>query len=104
MPTEARALLMILRWLRRKAAPVLTARERVDLWREYQGVCEQRLNQGFIEYGDRSFDEDLDKLLDEISQELADTSNWAFVGWVRVRRMRAALARARDGKRLGDDR
>jgi hypothetical protein len=49
------------------------------------------MEQGRIEYGDRSFSRDPDALLAEIQQEALDLCNWGYVAWHRVERMRRAL-------------
>lgn len=56
-----------------------------------------RLEAGRAEYGDRSFDADPARLVDEVEQELLDVVGWAFILYRRLARRTAAL---RDGPRL----
>lgn len=53
-----------------------------------------RLNQGAKDYGEKSFSRHLPDLLGELEQELLDQAGWAYVGWCRIQRLKAALAEA----------
>lgn len=66
----------------------------LDKWDAFISQARERMEQGRIEYGDRSFSRDPDALLAEIQQEALDLCNWGFVAWHRVERMRAALRMA----------
>lgn len=52
-----------------------------------------RLEQGRVEYGDKSFDADPIKLIGEMQQEALDLCNWGFIAWRRLEAMRLALLR-----------
>jgi hypothetical protein len=65
-------------------------------WPKFAANCRTRLDHGREAYGDRSFAAHPTELCREIAEELEDVSAWAFVLWVRVQRLREALA---DGER-----
>jgi len=62
-------------------------------WFEFMARVRERLAQGDREYGDRSFARPAHELAGEIEEELFDTAAWSFIAWMRVRRLRAELAR-----------
>lgn len=48
---------------------------------EFRARAHERLLRGKVEYGDRSFTQSEQVLLDEVMQELLDAWNWAFIAW-----------------------
>ena len=52
---------------------------------DFQRACRERMAQGAIDYGDRSFGADPEDLLTEVLSELEDCANWSFILWCRVR-------------------
>jgi hypothetical protein len=50
-----------------------------------------RLEKGQEEYGNRSFEQPLDVLSNEVLEELEDTAIWSFIIWVRVQSLRQRL-------------
>jgi len=54
------------------------------------------MQQGQREYGDASFSRPLPDLQREISEELLDVANWAYIMWCRVDAMREATGRCGD--------
>lgn len=48
-----------------------------------------RLDQGYREYGDRSFERHADHILEELQQEALDLAGWGFILWARIDRIRA---------------
>lgn len=57
-------------------------------------ALDTRLGAGAKEYGERSFSRTLPELLGEIEQEVLDISGWSHVIFVRLRRLREAMAEA----------
>ena len=53
-------------------------------WPAFDKVMQQRLQNGFEEYGDNSFDRDPRVTLGEIEQELLDVVGWGFILWTRL--------------------
>jgi len=47
-----------------------------------------RLYVGAQTYGDASFERALPETADEIMQELLDVAGWAWIAWVRLKRVR----------------
>lgn len=60
-------------------------------WRVFASRVEERLKEGQIEYGDKSFAKDPDALITEIQQELEDIAGWGLILWVRLERVRANI-------------
>ena len=60
-------------------------------WPDYARAVRDRLEQGRIEYQDRSFSRDSAELLEELQQEALDLAGWGFVLWHRLEQMREAL-------------
>ncbi len=52
-----------------------------------------KLHEGHAEYGDKSFSEDPTQLLKELTDEALDITGWGFILWVRLRALRAELAK-----------
>lgn len=50
---------------------------------EFVGLLKARLEQGAIDYGDKSFHRP--GTAEEILDELVDVAGWAFVAWVQMR-------------------
>jgi hypothetical protein len=50
-----------------------------DRWPDYAKRCYQRLEVGEREYGDRSFADRPDVLLQQIREELEDVAAWSFI-------------------------
>ena len=50
-----------------------------------------RLALGRERYGDRSFSLPVERLLQEVEEELLDQAAWAFIAWRRLRAARGAL-------------
>jgi hypothetical protein len=55
---------------------------------EYFAAIRARLERGAEDYGDKSYELDDDRILDEIEQELLDLAGWAFLRFARLRRLR----------------
>jgi hypothetical protein len=66
--------------------------EAVRAWGAFTAAVSQRREQGRHVYGDRSFHRAPEALVGEIAEELLDVAGWAFILWVRLDRMRAAVA------------
>lgn len=49
-----------------------------------------RLEAGAVEYGEQSFERPVAQILSEMQEELLDVAGWAFIGWTRLQRLRAA--------------
>lgn len=60
---------------------------------------ELKVERGALDYGDRSFELPPDRLFEELEAELLDICGWGFVLWVRLQKMREAMAR--DLNRVG---
>lgn len=60
-------------------------------WPEFRDRMRNRLEAGAIEYGDASFTRPARLLSNEIEEELLDVVGWAFMLWVRVRKMEPLL-------------
>ena len=63
--------------------------------RDFEDFVERlsrRLEQGERVYCNRSFNKDLDILLDELEEELYDQAVWAFIAWTRLRKKRVETA------------
>lgn len=60
---------------------------------EFFAALRERLKQGAIAYGDKSFARDPAELLGELEQEALDLAGWGRVLWQRVRTLRAAVER-----------
>ena len=58
---------------------------------DFQKSCRDRMDQGLVEYGDKSFSADPATLVGEVQQELEDVANWSFILWTRVKALQAAL-------------
>lgn len=72
----------------------MTPAERSRFLTAFDERCAARDQQGAREYGDRSFTStSLLQLVDEISDELIDTSNWSRILWVRLQAVREAIVR-----------
>ena len=54
-----------------------------------------RLEQGAIEYGDKSFHRDPGDLLRELEEEALDFAGWGFILWYRLQRLKKDLAERR---------
>ncbi len=52
-----------------------------ETWATMRPRCYERLLRGKVEYGDASFNQSLDHLIDEIQQEFLDAANWAFIAY-----------------------
>lgn len=52
---------------------------------EFVKRLEQRMEQGFKEYGDKSFDRSPKELLEEIEEELLDICGWSVVLYKRIK-------------------
>jgi hypothetical protein len=57
-------------------------------WPKCFEKLEKRMDAGFIEYGDGSFERPLSELLDETEEEILDQIVWSFIGWTRIRHLR----------------
>ena len=53
---------------------------------------EDRLEQGRVEYGDRSYSKDGVALIDEIIEELADVCGWSVILFGRLQVLREKIA------------
>lgn len=59
---------------------------------EYVVRCRERLIDGAEEYGQVSFNKDPVTLVREISEELMDVTNWAFILWTRLQVIEEAIS------------
>jgi len=64
--------------------------------KEFFKMCYERLEAGEKMYGDRFAELDLPK---EIEQELADISNYAFLQYVKVQRLKSKIDKLESEKR-----
>ncbi len=67
--------------------------DRIAAKAEFFELLEARLEQGAIEYGDRSFSECPTKLIDEIGEELIDIVGWAVPLYARLQQLRKQAQR-----------
>ena len=56
-------------------------------WHEYSEAMKKRLRHGYIEYGDESFAQTPEKLIQELQEEVLDISCWGLVLWTRFKAM-----------------
>ncbi len=68
--------------------------DRIAAKAEFFELLEARLEQGAIEYGDRSFSAEATKLIDEINEELIDIVGWAVPLHARLRAIKLKLQEA----------
>lgn len=68
----------------------------LDRFEAFARQVRGRLDKGRAEYGDASFGAEPAALLEELQQEALDLAGWGFVLFVRLERMRDALARSAD--------
>lgn len=61
-------------------------------WPAFERALQDKLDRGYREYGDGSFDRPPGELLDELAAEALDLAGWGFVLWARIERMRARAA------------
>jgi len=72
----------------------------ISLWPGFVEAAADRLRQGRVVYGDRSFFHEPDRLVREIEEELLDVAVWAFILWTRIRHLPVTgHARSRHGTR-----
>lgn len=57
----------------------------------FQTECRARLKDGAREYGNESFNRNPQQLIGEIEEELMDVTNWSFILFARLQRIREAL-------------
>lgn len=62
-------------------------------------AIEKRLEKGGVEYSERSWDADPEKLVDEIIEELDDVAGWAFVLRRRLVRVKETLGKIKGSSR-----
>lgn len=63
-------------------------------WPEFEELMRKRLQAGYENYGDWSFDRplvDKDGLFAMVEEELLDIMGWGFIAWTRLQRMRRML-------------
>lgn len=58
------------------------------LWRIFLSRVEERLKEGQIQYGNKSFTKNPDALLNELQQEVEDIAGWGVILWIRLEAMR----------------
>jgi len=63
-----------------------------EKWNQFSERVKQRLDQGAESYGNTNFEMSCGDLLSEIEQEALDLMGWTFLFWVRLQKMREALA------------
>lgn len=64
-------------------------------WPEFLAVLKvlkRRLDAGYREYRDKSFDRTHIELLEEREQEILDTMNWGYVEWVKIQELKPLVA------------
>lgn len=64
----------------------------LDTFDTFASAVRRRLEQGRREYGDSALSRPLPELRGELAEELEDVCGWAFLLWLRVRRIDAATA------------
>ena len=52
---------------------------------EFVIELEKRLEKGFTEYGDNSFNRSDEELKKEVMEELMDIVGWSFIRWIKIR-------------------
>lgn len=60
---------------------------------EFSKQIESRLRMGSLQYGDRSFNYDPEKLVQEIREELWDICGWSFILCQRLEKVSTQLSR-----------
>jgi hypothetical protein len=63
-------------------------------WPECKKKLEQRLQDGYAEYGDYSFERSPETLFREVEEEILDQMLWSFIAWTRVRKLREEYLKA----------
>ena len=58
-----------------------------DHWGEFAAQLKGRLEQGHREYGDKSFDLPLGKLVKELQAEVLDIAGWGLILFARLRHL-----------------
>ena len=61
---------------------------------EFFAALRERLKQGQVAYGDRSFSREPAELLGELEQEALDLAGWSYVLFCRIRRAKEAIEEA----------
>jgi len=56
----------------------------LDHWHEFSQQLQRKLDQGYREYGDGSFDLPLARLVHELQAECLDIAGWGLILWVRL--------------------
>ena len=54
-------------------------------------ALDDRIEQGALAYGDKSFERPPVELLEELQLEALDLAGWGYVLWERIERMKAKL-------------
>ena len=62
-----------------------------DHWGEFAAQLKGKLEKGYQEYGDDSFDLSLDQLIKELQAECLDIAGWGLILWVKLRRLDAMV-------------
>jgi hypothetical protein len=62
-------------------------------WPAFADAVRARLEQGRAAYGSATFERPLVEIADELGAELLDQAAYAFIGWVRLRKLCARAAR-----------
>lgn len=60
-------------------------------WDAFAQALTAKLDRGYQEYGDGSFDLPLSRLLDELQEECLDISGWGLLLWVRLNRIKETI-------------
>jgi hypothetical protein len=67
--------------------------DQLTTWPASAAEVRARLEQGRAAYGSATFERPLPEIADELGAELLDQAAYAFIGWVRLQRLRERLAR-----------
>ena len=55
---------------------------------EFMEILHDRMEQGYKEYGDESFEKPLIDLLEELEQEVLDQAGWGFILYDKIQRLK----------------
>ena len=59
-----------------------------DVFPEFTERLRSRMEKGFAEYGDKSFDRPVNELLGEIEEEILDICGWSLILYSRIQRLK----------------
>lgn len=57
-------------------------------WADFEEALKAKLQRGFSEYGDGSFDRPTQEILQELQEEALDLAGWGMILWSKIKRAR----------------